>query len=170
MPRPQFEATRERFQRACGYCGVTETSVGGALTLDHYRPLAAGGSDDPDNLVYACVRCNQYKGDFWPDDADLAHGRRVLHPGVDDTLVHMVEDENTGYLQGRTATGVFHVALLRLNRPQLVAHRLAGRLQKILAEKVRLLEQQNSELEKTISAQERYLDVLKTQSTRRRLR
>jgi hypothetical protein len=143
---------------------------GGELTLDHFQPRAAGGSDEPGNLVYACVRCNQYKGDFWPEDIDLAQGRRVLHPGRDDLLVHLAEDENTGNLRGLTPTGVFHIALLRLNRPQLVAHRLAHRLQKILEEKTRLLEQQNAELEKTISAQERYLDVLRTQSGSRRSR
>ena len=170
MPHPQLEAIRSHYRQACGYCGVTEVTAGGELTLDHFQPRAAGGSDEPGNLVYACVRCNQYKGDFWPEDIDLAQGRRVLHPDRDDLLVHLAEDENTGSLRGLTPTGVFHIALLRLNRPQLVAHRLAHRLQKILEEKTRLLEQQNAELEKTISAQERYLDVLRTQSGSRRSR
>jgi hypothetical protein len=121
MPHPLFETVRERFRYACGYCGVTEITVGGGLTLDHYRPQAAGGDDSLDNLVYACIRCNQYKGD---------------------------------------------IALLRLNRPQLVSHRLARHLQVILREKVRLLEQQNAELEKTIAAQERYLGLLRSRPTR----
>jgi len=142
--------------------------VGGELTLDHYRPRAAGGSDDQDNLVYACVRCNQYKGDFWPNSIDLAHGRRVLHPGADDIASHVVTDEDTGYLHGLTPTGVFHIALLRLNRPQLVTHRLAQRLQRVFEEKIRLLEQQNAELQKTISAQESYQKLLKAQATEHR--
>ena len=160
MSHPLFEVVRQRYRRSCGYCGVTETAVGGELTLDHYHPRAAGGSDEPDNLVYACIKCNQYKSDYWPDDADLAQGRRLLHPGVDDASLHMSEDEATGRLQGLTPTGVFHITVLRLNRPQLVAHRLARRLEKILEEKIRLLEQQNAEMERTIAAQERYLDVL----------
>ena len=168
MRYPLFEAVRERFQRACGYCGVTEITVGGELTLDHYRPRAAGGSDDWDNLVYACVRCNQYKGDFWPDSTDLADARRILHPGVDDIAGHVVTDENTGYLHGLTPTGVFHIALLRLNRSQLVTHRLAQRLQRVFEEKIHLLEQQNAELQKTIAAQERYLALLTAQATGRR--
>jgi hypothetical protein len=65
---------------------------------------------------------------------------------------------------GLTPTGIFHITLLRLNRPQLVAHRLALRLQAVLREKISLLEQQNAELERTISAQEHYLAVLKAQS------
>lgn len=167
MAQPLFEVVRNRYQRTCGYCGVTEVMVGGELTLDHHQPRAADGSDDQNNLVYACIRCNQYKGDFWPDATDLAQGRRVLHPGFDDIALHLIDDEITGQLRGLTPTGVFHITLLRLNRPQLVAHRLACRLQKVLEEKIRLLEQQNAELKGTISAQERYQDVLRTQSTRR---
>ena len=167
MRHPYFEAVRDRFHRTCGYCGVTEITVGGELTLDHYKPRSAGGSDILDNLVYACVRCNQYKSDFWPDSTDLAHGWRVLHPGVDDVSGHVVLDENTGYLNGVTPTGAFHVTLLRLNRPQLVAHRLAHNLQRVIEEKIRLLEQQNAELQKTVSAQERYLELLQAQSKQR---
>jgi hypothetical protein len=77
-------------------------------------------------------------------------------------------DENTGYLHGLTPTGVFHIALLRLNRPQLVTHRLAQRLQRVFEEKIRLLEQQNAELQRTISAQESYLVLLKAQATGRK--
>jgi len=168
MRHSLLEAVRDRYQQSCGYCGVTEITVGGKLTIDHYRPRAAGGSDNQDNLVYACVRCNQYKGDFWPDSTDLAHGRRVLHPGVDDISGHIIADEKTGHLHGLTPTGVFHITLLRLNRPQLVAHRLAAHLQQVFEEKIRLLEQQNAELRKTISAQESYLDVLEAQLTENR--
>lgn len=167
MSHPLFEAVRQHYRKSCGYCGVTETTAGGELTLDHYRPRAAGGSDELDNLIYACIKCNQYKSDFWPDDVDLDRGRQLLHPGSDDLSVHLVEDEATGHLQGLTPTGVFHITVLRLNRPQLVAHRLARRLHKILEEKIHLLEQQNAQLETTISAQEHYLEMLRAQSARR---
>ncbi|WP_437808131.1 HNH endonuclease [Sorangium sp. So ce1078] len=46
---------RVAFGGRCGYCGVSETSVGGELEIDHFHPLAAGGSDDIENLVYACT-------------------------------------------------------------------------------------------------------------------
>lgn len=170
MSHPLFETVRERYGRICGYCGVSEVAVGGELTIDHYQPRTAGGSDDLENLVYACARCNLYKGDFWPTDLDLAYGRRVLHPRLDDVSLHLVEDRETGHLRGVTPSGVFHIALLRLNRPQLVAHRLARRLQETLEEKIRLLEQQNTELTRTIAAQERYLEVLRAQASSRRPR
>lgn len=160
-----LDTIRDRFQRTCGYCGVNEVAAGGELTLDHHRPQSACGADALDNLVYACVRCNQYKGDFWPTEDDLAQGRRVLHPLLDDMPAHLVAGEDTGLLHGLTPTGIFHITLLRLNRPQLVAHRLARRLQAILHEKIRLLEQQNVELQGTISAQERYLASLRAHAS-----
>lgn len=49
---------RARATFACEYCGVKEDNAGGELTIDHYQPLAAGGSDGTENLVYACYRCN----------------------------------------------------------------------------------------------------------------
>ncbi|WP_436621099.1 HNH endonuclease [Sorangium sp. So ce136] len=40
--------------------------MGGELEIDHFHPLAAGGSDDVENLVYACTACNRFKGDYAP--------------------------------------------------------------------------------------------------------
>ncbi len=50
---------------ACFYCGRTMTlSIGNRrATIDHRVPLSRGGRHDPDNLVAACYRCNQWKGD-----------------------------------------------------------------------------------------------------------
>lgn len=111
MRHPKFESVRQRYQYRCGYCGVSEAAVGGELTVDHYQPRGAGGGDENENLVYACVKCNQYKGEFWPDAEDLAQGRRVLHPLLDDLTVHLREDEQTGRVQALTETGRFHIAL-----------------------------------------------------------
>lgn len=163
MRHPKFDSVRQRYHQRCGYCDVTETTVGGELTIDHHRPKAAGGDDEDDNLVYACIKCNQYKGDFWPDQDDVAQGRRVLHPLLDDLNAHLIENEQTGRVEARTETGRFHLTLLRLNRPQLIEHRLARRLLDVLSEKQRLLEQQNAELRKTIAAQERYIALLEEQ-------
>ena len=163
MSHPKLASVRQRYHHACGYCGVTETTVGSELTIDHYRPRKAGGGEDENNLVYACVKCNQYKGEFWPDDEDLALGRRVLHPVFDDLTAHVSENEQTGRVDALSETGRFHIALLRLNRPQLIEHRLVHRIQTLLREKQLLLERQNEELRKTIEAQERYIALLEAQ-------
>lgn len=47
---------------ACGWCGFS-LEDGAQLTLDHLRPHSLGGSNDADNLVTACKRCNDSRGD-----------------------------------------------------------------------------------------------------------
>lgn len=94
---------------------------------------------------------------------DVVQGRRVLHPLIDDLTIHLTENEQTGRLQPLTETGRFHIALLRLNRPQLVKHRIDRRLQRVLVEKQHLLERQIADLRKTIAAQERYIAILEAQ-------
>ena len=130
------------------------------MTVDHYRPLSAGGNDDLDNLVYACIRCNQYKHTYWPTEAESSQGFRVLHPLQDTLTQHYKLVPQTGQLEPLTVTGQFHITLLRLNRPQLVKFRLAQQLQDVFEQKLMLLEQQIHEMQATIAAQERYIAAL----------
>lgn len=43
----------------CAYCG----QVGGKLEVDHVIPFSKGGSDEVDNLITSCRRCNRQKKD-----------------------------------------------------------------------------------------------------------
>lgn len=51
----------ERWDFSCAYCNDKPGRSG--LQIDHLIPRARGGSDDEDNLVPACVACNQGKSD-----------------------------------------------------------------------------------------------------------
>lgn len=44
----------------CEYCGAPLTRD--KATLDHVKPLSAGGYDRLRNCVLACLACNQRKG------------------------------------------------------------------------------------------------------------
>lgn len=44
----------------CSYCGAT-AKAGARLQVDHVKPKAAGGTDDPKNLTTACGDCNAGK-------------------------------------------------------------------------------------------------------------
>ncbi|MGK3967791.1 HNH endonuclease [Sorangium sp. So ce118] len=112
---------RVAFGGRCGYCGVSETSVGGELEIDHFHPLAAGGSDDIENLAYACTACNRFKGDYAPAH-DAPESLRLLRPQRDDFGAHVQETVH-GRLIGLTPRGWFHIQRLHLNRPQLVERR-----------------------------------------------
>jgi hypothetical protein len=126
------EQVRQRANFACEFCGVTETDVGGELTVDHFQPTAKGGGDDLDDLLYCCARCNQYKLDYWPTRPD---GPSLWNPRREPASQHLLELDD-GTLHPLTATGAFMLQRLRLDRPPLVAHRLRERQQ---AEEIRLL-------------------------------
>jgi 5-methylcytosine-specific restriction endonuclease McrA len=57
----------KRDQRRCQYCGRTDMP----LTVDHVVPKQIGGKDSWENLVCACVKCNNIKGNRTPDQAGL---------------------------------------------------------------------------------------------------
>ena len=160
MAHPKHAEVRARFQGRCGYCQVSEADAGGELTIDHYLPVIAGGTDADENLVYCCFRCNLFKGDFHPSEADRLAGRIVLHPLIDRTSRHVQLDEKTGQLEPLTARGRFHIVLLHLNRPALVAYRLQQRYGKLIAARVELIEAENRELRAIIQAQEKYIKRL----------
>ena len=116
---PLLESVRTRANFACEYCGVTETDAGGLLTMDHFRPRSAGGSDDAANLVYCCPRCNLHKAAYWPSspsDPSLWNPRQ--EPRENHCL--LLAD---GRLYPITPTGRFAVERLQLNRAPLVQHR-----------------------------------------------
>ncbi len=122
IPQELRAAVRRAYGHRCGYCGVHEEEVGCELEVDHFRPRAAGGSDELSNLIYCCSACNRIKSDFWSVDAI----RRLLHPLQDDLATHLREDAD-GRLIALTETGAFHLKRLKLNRPQLIAARVNRR-------------------------------------------
>jgi len=52
----------KRDQFTCQYCGA-HPSESVVLEVDHIHPVAAGGSNEIDNLVTACFDCNRGKSD-----------------------------------------------------------------------------------------------------------
>lgn len=121
MTRAQkTEDLRRLYHHACGYCGITETRVGGVLSRDHFVPLARHGRESLDNLVYACEECNRAKGDYFGD----AEETRLLHPLHDDLAAHIAPGES-GRVLPLSPLGATFIAVLDLNRAALIAARQA---------------------------------------------
>jgi hypothetical protein len=115
-----WEQVRARANRVCEYCGVSEEDTGGMLTVDHHQPQSKEGTDEFENLVYCCFRCNTYKGNYWPSepgDPNLWNPRRER---FGEHLLLLPD----GRLYPISPTGSRTLNHLHLNRPQLVAHRL----------------------------------------------
>jgi HNH endonuclease len=52
----------DRADRRCEYCRICGSDTALGCAIDHTISLKHGGSSDADNLAYACVFCNRYKG------------------------------------------------------------------------------------------------------------
>jgi 5-methylcytosine-specific restriction endonuclease McrA len=64
-----------RDAHTCQYCGS-----GKRLTIDHVMPKSRGGGDTWENLVTACVPCNNRKGDSTPEEAGMELAREPFRP------------------------------------------------------------------------------------------
>lgn len=69
LPFRKIELSRKNILRrdnfCCQYCGAHSAP----LTLDHVIPKSRGGQDTWENLVTACVPCNNRKGNRTPEEA-----------------------------------------------------------------------------------------------------
>lgn len=71
MPYKKIELSRKNILRRdshrCQYCGKKTHE----MTIDHIIPRSRGGGDSWENLVAACVRCNNRKGSRTPEEANM---------------------------------------------------------------------------------------------------
>lgn len=78
--RPNLPLTKhnilKRDNYTCQYCGAR----GVPMTTDHIIPKKAGGIDSWENLVCACTKCNNLKGNREPEQAGLKLLRKPKCP------------------------------------------------------------------------------------------
>lgn len=152
----QREAVRRAYHFRCGYCSVHENETGSELEVDHHHPQSQGGTDDDDNLVYACSACNKAKGDFLGRPGSQ---ERILHPRIDPMDEHL-RPAADGRMEALTALGAFHIRRLRLNRPQLVALRQARLRHMDASTRITELESAIQQSRRDASSLERELEEL----------
>ena len=104
----------ERAARRCEYCLLHEDDSFTPHQIDHTISRKHGGESSPDNLAFACVRCNAWKGS---DIASIASesGRitSLFNPRRDRWRDHFQLEG--GEIVALTGRGVATVRLLRLN-------------------------------------------------------
>jgi len=79
-----------RDQDKCQYCRNKFSP--GKLTIDHVVPKSRGGKNTWQNLVTACKRCNQRKGNRTPIEAKMFPLRIPLKPK--DSILRSIKKEN----------------------------------------------------------------------------
>jgi hypothetical protein len=160
-PQIRFQV-RQRANFACEFCGVTEIDAGGELTIDHFRPQTKRGTNELDNLVYCCPRCNQYKAAYWPVNPAAPVLWNPREEPIEKHLIALAD----GRLHPITETGTFTLIRLKLNRPELLAWRLRqqsfmeeNRLLSRFGEIVTLMEQLHRQQQALIQEQREVLEA-----------
>jgi hypothetical protein len=119
------EATRrivsDRAHRLCEYCLVHEDSAGFPHQVDHIVSRKHGGSSSLNNLAYACVLCNRYKGTDIASIDRFGNTVRIFDPRRDSW------DENFklngAVIQPLTTVGEATARILRFNVAERVIER-----------------------------------------------
>ena len=119
------EATRriviERAGGRCEYCLVDEAVVGFPHQIDHIISRKHGGSSRVDNLAYACVLCNRYKGTDIAATDRSGEIVRVFDPRRHKWHEHFRIEGRT--IQPLTPIGEATARLLRFNAAERVVER-----------------------------------------------
>jgi 5-methylcytosine-specific restriction endonuclease McrA len=106
----------------CEYCLIHEDDAGFPHQIDHVVSRKHGGASTFDNLAYACIVCNRYKGsDVASINPKTGEAVPLFHPRHDRWTDHFRLDAD--FIEPLTDTGSATVRLLRLNAPARLAER-----------------------------------------------
>lgn len=131
MPKVAYSAAiREtvmlRAKHCCEYCQSQDRYSPNLFTFDHIVPINLGGTDNSDNLAYACFLCNRLKSNkLLAFDPVTKAQVPLFNPRIDAWSNHFSWNEDYTLVIGLSPTGRSTVAKLRLNREKLVAYRKA---------------------------------------------
>jgi hypothetical protein len=107
----------------CEYCRVPERWTSLPFQVDHVIAEKHEGATAFDNLAYACLHCNSFKGpNIAGRDRETGQTVRLFDPRHDVWNEHFEWDD--ALLIGRTGVGRATIAVLKIN----LAHRVAARM------------------------------------------
>lgn len=68
----------------CEYCRMHQSLQGASFHLEHIVPVSLGGTDELDNLAWACPGCNLKKSNrMVAIDPTTGEETRLFHPRID---------------------------------------------------------------------------------------
>ena len=120
--RAQMESVVLRAGGRCEYCHFPMTVSRLPFHCDHIIARKHGGQTDDSNLAWACFRCNMHKGpNIGGLDPVSGLSSRLFHPRHDVWEEHF--EWSGAWLRGKTAAGRATIAVLEINRTDVVAVR-----------------------------------------------
>ena len=128
---PLYPNVARRAGHRCEYCRAPEAVFNFPFEVEHILPKSRGGTDDEANLCLACRSCNLRKSDrIVAFDERSGEEVPLFQPRDRRWDDHFRVEDESGEIQGLTATGRATVRILELNHPlQLTARLLWIRLQ-----------------------------------------
>lgn len=119
------EKVRKDAKNRCGYCQLPQNILMGKLEIEPLFPLAAGGTDEEENLWLACRDCNSYKSSkIYLFDEETNRKVKIFNPRRQVWRKHFEFNPMTGKIYGKTICGRATVAALQMNSEQAVTARL----------------------------------------------
>jgi hypothetical protein len=122
LPERLRQEVASRAGYRCEYCGLPQAYALHAHEPDHIVSRQHGGEGDSENLAWACLRCNRYKGpnvgSFDPETGVLVP---FFNPRTQEWAVHFVWEG--AQIHPLTAEGRVTVKILRLNDADRVTER-----------------------------------------------
>jgi hypothetical protein len=122
MSKSSISANFKRFivERSHGYCEYCKCSSDFStepFSMEHIIPRSKQGSDDLENLAYACIGCNIYKSDKIEALDILSQTiASLFNPRTMQWDEHFTWDESLTGMLGKTAIGRATIEALKLNR------------------------------------------------------
>jgi hypothetical protein len=111
----------QRAHWCCEYCKSQERFAPQAFTIDHIIPISKNGSDDTDNLAYACQGCNMYKASR-VETFDIVSNQMVpiFNPRIQNWHDHFAWSHDFTELIALSSSGRVTIVGLKLNRKILI--------------------------------------------------
>ena len=114
-----FVVQRASFR--CEYCLIHQDDAVFSHEVDHVISRQHGGETVKDNLAYACMICNRYKGANIASVANSGHLVRLFHPRENTWEKHF--RLNGAVIEPLDEIGEVTAKLLRLNTAERVMRR-----------------------------------------------
>jgi HNH endonuclease len=107
----------KRSKGYCEYCKCPSDFSTELFSIEHIIPRSKNGSDELDNLAYACIGCNIYKSDK-TEFIDVVSQTLspLFNPRIINWIDHFIWDESLTSMIGKTAVGRATIEALKLNR------------------------------------------------------
>ncbi len=101
----------EDFYWMCGYCGKSGEIMHQRFHIDHFVPqsLAPELTNNYNNLVLACPKCNRTKSKKWPTKDKNVHNDGYIgfvDPATKEFDQHLERNDH-GFIQGKTKLGKY---------------------------------------------------------------